>query len=166
MTSTILSAKCINGLHGFCPETRETCACTDCHLGPCEECGSSNLQRIYTSPITGLRLCASCYRLAAKAAPSIQTLCDKCGKGPAFRNPGHRRNEYLCRECHAETGEPVVLTSSVAGFALACKGKDIDDDLHCWVHIRGSRFRCLCGADRYDAAMRDRVQRRLERELF
>jgi hypothetical protein len=165
MTTTIVSRPCIAGMHACCRETRETCACTDCHLGPCAQCGAGNLQRIYTSQ-DGCPLCASCYRSTAKAAPSTVTLCDKCGNGPAFRNPGHRRNEYLCRDCHAATGEPVVLTSSMAGFVLECKGQDIDSDLHSWVHIRGTRFRCLCGANRYDAAMRDSERRKWERELF
>lgn len=30
--------------------------------------------------------------------------CDNCGGGPAFRDPAHRRDEYLCPRCHLEDG--------------------------------------------------------------
>ncbi len=49
-------------------------------------------------------LCANCSRKYAAANPRKQ-LCDRCGKeANVLRDPSHRRNEYFCMQCHAETG--------------------------------------------------------------
>lgn len=163
MTTTIISGPCAQGLHGFCQDAGR-CECTDCHLGPCARCGADNLLKMYDHD--GERVCAGCVRAAVKAAPAPAQTCDQCGSPGAFRNPAHRRNEYLCTACHAASGEPVVLTSSVASLAAPCKGADISDDRHSWVHIRGSRFNCLCGSKKYDSSLRTRRNRELEREMF
>lgn len=47
-------------------------------------------------------LCAGCYRVQANR--NLPYPCDMCGEAPAFRDPLHRRDEYLCNECHAKTG--------------------------------------------------------------
>lgn len=46
--------------------------------------------------------CAWCYR--ATAVRAREQACDDCGGGPAFRDPGHRRDEYRCVGCHAKAG--------------------------------------------------------------
>lgn len=164
-TSTpTVSKQCAQQLHGFCKNDRVTCACTACHLGPCDACGATNLQRVFVD--NGTTRCAGCERTRAKLHQTGDTACDTCGKNGAFRNPGSRRNEYLCSDCHTASGESVVLTSSVAHLAQPCKGKNIDDPSHAWVHIRGSRFQCLCGTKKYDDALRRETTRTLERELF
>jgi hypothetical protein len=48
-------------------------------------------------------LCPDHYRREAVDTKWVQA-CDTCGATPAFRVPGHRRNEYLCLEHHAEQG--------------------------------------------------------------
>lgn len=160
-----VSRVCGQGDHGFCTETRVTCDCEHCHLGPCEVCDEGNLLKIYD--LDGARVCASCYRAAANETRCHSSQpCDRCHAPGAWRNPRHRRNEYLCGDCHRELGEPVVLTPSVAHLAAPCKGKDLGDPAHNWVHVRGSRFRCVCGFNKYDSALRARVQRKLENELF
>lgn len=160
-----VSRVCRQGNHGFCVETRETCACTSCHLGPCAACGEDNLLKIYTSGEE--RVCAGCYRATARASQrQYRQLCDRCQTPGAWRNPRHRRNEYLCDECHRSSGEEIVLTGSVAHLAAPCKGRDLNDSTHDWVHVRGSRFRCICGLNKYDFALHARVRRELERELF
>lgn len=48
----------------------------------------------------GPYVCAACYRVWAAANPLTQA-CDKCGDtGNVWRDPIHRRNEYLCVRCH------------------------------------------------------------------
>lgn len=53
-------------------------------------------------------VCANCVRELARTIKRF-TVCDKCGADHAWRNPKHRRNEYLCGKCHAESGDGVVL---------------------------------------------------------
>lgn len=44
--------------------------------------------------------CAGCTREWVKEHPTAQA-CDKCGAtGNVWRDPLHRRNEYLCIKCH------------------------------------------------------------------
>jgi hypothetical protein len=47
-------------------------------------------------------MCAEHARVWMRQNPRKQ-LCDKCGTDElVFRDPGHRRNEYLCFSCHRE----------------------------------------------------------------
>lgn len=96
--------RCLRGLHGFCPGTADTCACPDCHLGPCAGCGATNLRKLWNG------LCVDCERARIYAARPVHPAqpCDVCGAVPAFRNLAHRRNEYLCLACHAASGEPAI----------------------------------------------------------
>lgn len=44
--------------------------------------------------------CAGCTREWVKEHPTVQA-CDSCGStGNVWRDPLHRRNEYLCIKCH------------------------------------------------------------------
>ena len=52
----------------------------------------------------GPPICSDCYRARARAAPLPVQECDRCQGAPAFRDPSHRRNEYLCGDCHAANG--------------------------------------------------------------
>lgn len=78
--------------------------------GTCPTCETPD-QLLYnlepTDPSEGLA-CPECIR---RRAPHVNrtTPCDKCGKPGAWRNPYTRRNEYLCGNHHAESGEGVVL---------------------------------------------------------
>lgn len=48
----------------------------------------------------GVLSCAGCYRVWSLAHPPKQA-CDECGDdGNVWRDPVHRRNEYLCIKCH------------------------------------------------------------------
>lgn len=144
-----VSDRCRANLHFYCRETSSTCSCPSCHFGPCVSCGDTNLATIYDG------LCASCERVRVVNAPKPQQACDACGQVPAFRNPGHRRNEYLCVPCHKATGEPLRLRQGEAGQLLsACAGKALDDPQHLWVHVRGNRFQCQCGAKKWDDKLR------------
>lgn len=160
-----VSRLCDQGDHGFCHGTRITCGCTQCHLGPCAVCCDDNLLKMYE--LDGQRMCASCYRAMARRVSARHSQpCDRCRKSGAYRNPVHRRNEYLCSTCHGADDTPLVLTSSVAHLAAPCKGADITDERHDWVHVRGSRFQCVCGIKKYDSVLRAEVRRNLERNLF
>lgn len=103
---TTVSTKCARGLHGFCAETRDTCACLDCHLGPCAECGATNLRKMYDDGT----FCAACKRRHAHAANDQvpRTPCDVCGAVPAFRNLATRENRYLCMRHHQESGAAMI----------------------------------------------------------
>lgn len=46
--------------------------------------------------------CANCYRQSS--VRDREQACDDCGRGPAFRDPGHREDHYRCLECHAKVG--------------------------------------------------------------
>lgn len=152
-----VSQHCLNGNHSFCREPA-TCQCSTCHLGPCQECGATNLQRLFDHPfIPDRSVCAACYRPTARRNQAQQP-CDKCGAVPAWRNPATKRNEYFCRPCHAETGDVIVLPGSAAKLVAPCKGLDINDDRHTWVHIRANRFQCRCGAKKYDNELRKQVR--------
>jgi hypothetical protein len=49
-------------------------------------------------------LCAEHTRKHLRANPTKQT-CDTCGSDQnVFRDPSHRRNEYLCMSCHNVNG--------------------------------------------------------------
>lgn len=70
--------------------------------GTCPDCKEANAI-LHDRAEYGLEpCCAHCYRVTA--VRSREQACDDCGKGPAFRDPGHRRNEYRCLGCHAKVG--------------------------------------------------------------
>lgn len=49
-------------------------------------------------------LCAYCYRTWTRKQTRTTT-CDRCGNtAKVFRNPKHRRNEYMCLACHIDDG--------------------------------------------------------------
>lgn len=87
-------------------------------------------------------VCANCYRQASNRDQPYP--CDRCGQGKAFRDPVHRRDEYLCQTCHLEDGyvpgERAMITRVqarvgathsqgrrepciAAGHGTACKGQ-------------------------------------------
>ena len=51
-------------------------------------------------------LCAPCARVVAFSKPKAEFSypCDNCGNDGAFRDPLHRKDEYLCEACHRRTG--------------------------------------------------------------
>jgi|694.fasta_scaffold138079_3 hypothetical protein len=61
-------------------------------------------------------LCAEHSRQYARKNPLPQ-YCDRCGKqDKVVRDPGHRRNEYLCMSCHADDG--FLIHDSVTARAV------------------------------------------------
>ena len=75
--------------------------------GNCERCNEADAL-VYEC---GEQLyCASCTREYIRENPRPQ-LCDKCGSEQmVFRDPSHRRNEYLCFGCHVEAGTKIRST--------------------------------------------------------
>jgi len=70
--------------------------------GVCPDCATEDVI-LHARDEEGLEACcADCYRRGS--VRDRQQACDRCGQGPAFRNPAHRRNEMLCAPCHAEDG--------------------------------------------------------------
>lgn len=67
--------------------------------GDCAVCGAVNVLVYETDEETGL-VCASDYRRWSYSNP-VKQACDNCGStGNVWRDPVHRRNEYLCINCH------------------------------------------------------------------
>jgi len=80
------------------------------HRGDCPICARQGVL-LYceepTDPDSRL-ICSRCSGTLAKRISRTQ-LCDNDpAHGPAWRNPYTRRNEYLCGNCHAESGDGVV----------------------------------------------------------
>lgn len=77
--------------------------------GNCTRCGDESL--LYTEdpldPDSDL-ICPTCSRRQAARIKHWQP-CDNHEDKPGWRNPYTRRNEYLCGNCHAESGDGVVL---------------------------------------------------------
>jgi hypothetical protein len=154
----LITRPCTAGMHAACREPN-TCGCPDCHLGPCAQCGATNLMKLYDGR------CASCVRTEAHAAPKRTTSCDRCGAPGAFRNPATRKDEFLCAGCHQDDGDSLPLAVPVSALVAPCAGLDVADDRHVWVHLRGTRFQCRCGTKKFDAKLRD-ARRREELASF
>jgi len=159
-----ITRHCRDNLHNWCTFP-SVCKCSTCHQGPCAICAATNLQTMFDHPQDddSRRICAKCYRAEVAKLPKVTTVCDECGAPGAFRNPSHKRNEFKCMTCHVKAGEKMMLVNSTAHLAAPCKGKDLRDLAHSWVHVRGTRFRCLCTADIYSAEMRDQLRREYQR---
>lgn len=68
----------------------------DCENAGCQETGVL----LYSHSSDDALLCPDCSRRRARANPIPQT-CDECGAtGNVWRDPVHRRNEYLCINHH------------------------------------------------------------------
>lgn len=147
---------CQRGHHGNCWD--EACECTDCHF-VCSRC-VGRVKKLTDG------ICAPCYRAEARTRTFKGTACDDCGGKPAFRNPGHRRNEYLCLNCQLKRGESLPLRAVDLGAVADCMGKDISDPAHRPVHIRGNRWQCTickCTLQRKDPGKGARVVRQTDR---
>lgn len=119
--------------------------------GACEACGREDTI-LYSHDSDPSLLCADCQRKRVKANPTEQA-CDNCGAtGNVWRDPVHRRNEYLCIRCH----DPASLFQNrwankvreshglgirerpeceAAGYGTECRGE---------VRWRGDVKRSLC----------------------
>ena len=81
--------------------------------GTCEQCQEANAL-VYEC--AEQLLCAEHSRQYARSHP-LKPYCDRCGKQEkVFRDPSHRRNEYLCMSCHADDG--FLVRDSVTGRAV------------------------------------------------
>jgi hypothetical protein len=79
----------------------------------CQQC---NEQNVLVYECGEQLLCAEHSRQYARSHPLPQ-YCDRCGKeDKVVRDPGHRRNEYLCMSCHADDG--FLIHDSVTGRAV------------------------------------------------
>jgi hypothetical protein len=105
--------------------------------GTCAVCGDKDVL-VYVA--ADRLVCASHYREYAAAHPRAQA-CDKCGAtGNVWRDPLHRRNEYLCIKCHdpdalfqnrwankvresSVLGVREKVTCEAAGYGTDCKGE-------------------------------------------
>lgn len=69
--------------------------------GTCEKCSADN---VLVYECGEQLLCAEHARQYAFANPPLP-YCDKCGEQKKVtRDPSHRRNEYLCMQCHDANG--------------------------------------------------------------
>ena len=67
-----------------------------------DTCAVCNAQNVLVYDRGEQLVCAEHARAWARKNPTKQA-CDKCGSDElVFRDPGHRRNEYLCFACHSE----------------------------------------------------------------
>ncbi len=81
--------------------------------GTCERCQETNAL-VYECGEQ--LLCAEHSRQYAHSHP-LKPYCDRCGKQEkVFRDPSHRRNEYLCMSCHSDDG--FLIRDSVTGRAV------------------------------------------------
>ena len=81
--------------------------------GTCERCQETNAL-VYDCGEQ--LLCAEHSRQYARSHP-LKPYCDRCMKqDKVFRDPSHRRNEYLCMSCHADDG--FLIRDSVTGRAV------------------------------------------------
>lgn len=80
----------------------------------CELCSVGTEVLVYDRG--GQLLCAEHTRAYAVANPPAP-ICDRCQREAAIvRDPTHRRNEYLCLQCHKSDG--FTINSSVTGKAV------------------------------------------------
>lgn len=69
-------------------------------VGTCPSCSTEDMLLVEEGGS-----CASCYRKTARRHQAEMFYpCDNCGAEEAFRDPAHRRDEYLCPACHLENG--------------------------------------------------------------
>lgn len=79
----------------------------------CQQCQETN---VLVYECGEQLLCAEHSRAYARSHP-LKPYCDRCGKQEkVFRDPSHRRNEYLCMSCHADDG--FLIRDSVTGRAV------------------------------------------------
>lgn len=73
--------------------------------GTCQKCQEPN---VLVYECDGKLLCAEDSRQYIRKQPHVP-FCDMCGKQDrVVRDPSHRRNEYLCMDCHIKTGFMIV----------------------------------------------------------
>jgi hypothetical protein len=121
----------------------------DCPLDP-----PGHAEDVLVYEAGGVLMCADHKRAHARANPTPQE-CDSCGAtGNVWRDPVHRRNEYLCIKCHdpeslfqnrwadkaresKALGVRGKAVCDAAGYGTDCKGE---------VKPRGGAFkgRLLC----------------------
>lgn len=77
------------------------CACPDCHF-TCQRC-QGNCRNIYDL-VTGLKVCATCYKSALRSELPVRVGCEGCGAPYGYRNLSDPRERYLCHACHVEDG--------------------------------------------------------------
>lgn len=70
--------------------------------GKCAEDGCLEESPILHTGADGLGRCATHY--TARTVRQRDYPCDRCGAGPAFRDPAHRLDIMLCAECHESEG--------------------------------------------------------------
>lgn len=86
----------------------------------CQSCGAQNVL-VYEHG--DQLLCAEHARIYIRNNPTKQT-CDKCGtEANIFRDPSHRRNEYLCIDCHDANGFRPNNTVANRAFRELMEGK-------------------------------------------
>lgn len=86
----------------------------------CQQCGEQN---VLVYACGDQLLCAEHTRRWIHANPTKQG-CDKCGADAnVFRDPSHRRNEYLCLDCHNENGFRPNNTVANRAFRELMEGK-------------------------------------------
>lgn len=103
----------------------------------CEKCQEPN---VLVYEYEGKLLCAEDSRQHIRRQPHVP-FCDMCGKQDrVVRDPSHRRNEYLCMDCHVATGFMIVdsVTNRVVRSAFTS------------VYVRPERPKMKCYVDNHD----------------
>jgi len=110
-------------------------------------CSSCTEPDVLLYELDGNLLCAGDYRDASRKIKFF-TACDQCGSTPSFRDPSHRRNEYLCAACHSKndfgTNNTVVkrtlaeIFKQLPGSKVRCFGESVDSPCDENIKPRGS----------------------------
>jgi len=109
--------------------------------GQCKEDGCRETDAILYVADDEIERCALHHARLINRRPEGGYPCDNCGEGPAFRDPEHRRDEYLCPRCHKrhdayEPGERAMVFKTRARIGMT--------------HSRGQKAVCIAAGQGTD----------------
>lgn len=130
----------------------ETLACLRAARGTCPRCDDTD-RLLYAGDVLEGLACPDCIRSAAKGISRWQP-CDNHPDRHAWRNPYTRRDEYLCGQCHAESGDGVVLNkwaprvSTPLGIQERpdCEARNVPGTRDCRGEVKPRKGVNLCNA--------------------
>lgn len=133
--------------------TLDLAACR-AELGTCPRCGDED-RLLYPTDMHSVAVCPSCVRTLARGGTKRVQACDRCGEanGAVWRNPKHRKNEYLCPPCHLLEGErPLQWFESRLSTPLdihpkaVCEARNVPGTKDCSGEVKPRGGHLLCNA--------------------